>query len=160
MGLFINFLLELGSHNEDTCCPWLDKHDGLNDSTASTMLKHLHRDHFVNAPSQWETMLQCNVISHWLGACTKWSLLTVHTKNYAHELNYVVFGCDLVLVNLPISFSVISLALRTLHGYPNVSEATLNVMGKGVICLLRNIDGLPQDRANSIVNSLDCIAFV
>ena len=33
----------------------------------------LEQDHFVNAPSQWETMLQCNVVSHWLGA--KWSLL-------------------------------------------------------------------------------------
>ena len=27
----------------------------------------------VNAPSQWETTLHCNVVSHWLGACTKWS---------------------------------------------------------------------------------------
>ena len=25
-------------------------------------------------PSQWETMLQCKVVSHWLGAFTKWSL--------------------------------------------------------------------------------------
>ena len=32
------------------------------------------RDHFVNAPSQWEATLQCNVVSHWLGAFTKWSL--------------------------------------------------------------------------------------
>ena len=32
------------------------------------------RDHFVYVPSQWETMLHCNVGSHWLGACTKWSL--------------------------------------------------------------------------------------
>ena len=31
-------------------------------------------DHFVNVPSQWETTLQCNVASHWLGAYTKWSL--------------------------------------------------------------------------------------
>ena len=30
------------------------------------------RDHFVYAPSQWKTTLQCN-ISHWLGAYTKWS---------------------------------------------------------------------------------------
>ena len=27
----------------------------------------------VHAPSQWETTLQCNVVSHWLGAFTKWS---------------------------------------------------------------------------------------
>ena len=26
------------------------------------------------ALSQWETTLQCNVVSHWLGACTNWSL--------------------------------------------------------------------------------------
>ena len=26
------------------------------------------RDHFVNAPSQWESTLQCNVVSHWLDA--------------------------------------------------------------------------------------------
>ena len=29
----------------------------------------------MNAPSQWEMKLQCNVISHWLGALIKWSLL-------------------------------------------------------------------------------------
>ena len=33
-----------------------------------------NRDHFVNAPSQCETTLHCNIISHWLGADTKWSL--------------------------------------------------------------------------------------
>ena len=27
-------------------------------------------------PSQWKTTLHCNVVSHWLGAYTKWSLLT------------------------------------------------------------------------------------
>ena len=35
---------------------------------------HNLRDHFVYAPSHWETMLHCNVVSHWLGAYTKWSL--------------------------------------------------------------------------------------
>ena len=33
------------------------------------------RDHFVYGTSQWETTLQCNVVSHWLGAFTKWFLL-------------------------------------------------------------------------------------
>ena len=32
------------------------------------------RDHFVYAPSQWETTLQCNVVSHWMGTYSKWSL--------------------------------------------------------------------------------------
>ena len=31
------------------------------------------RVHFVNVPSQWEATLHCNVVSHWLGAFTKWS---------------------------------------------------------------------------------------
>ena len=35
----------------------------------------IHRDHFVYVPSQWEMTLQCNIISHWLGAYTKWSLI-------------------------------------------------------------------------------------
>ena len=34
----------------------------------------IFRDHFVYAPNQWETTLHCNVVSHWLGAYTKWSL--------------------------------------------------------------------------------------
>ena len=33
-----------------------------------------YRDHSVYAPSQWEMALQCNAISHWLSACTEWSL--------------------------------------------------------------------------------------
>ena len=32
---------------------------------------HSCRDHFVYAPNQWEKTLQCNVISHWLGAHRK-----------------------------------------------------------------------------------------
>ena len=32
------------------------------------------RDPSMHAPSQWDRMLHCNVISHWLGAYTKWSL--------------------------------------------------------------------------------------
>ena len=42
--------------------------------------------HFVNAPSQWEMTLQCNVISHWLGVFTKWSL----------RYGGINFSCDLV----------------------------------------------------------------
>ena len=34
----------------------------------------LYRDHFVYAPNHWEMTLQCNVISQWLGAYTKWFL--------------------------------------------------------------------------------------
>ena len=36
-----------------------------------------HRDHFVYAPNQWETMLHCNVASHWQGTYIEWSLMTL-----------------------------------------------------------------------------------
>ena len=32
-----------------------------------TCLRPKYRDHFVNASSQWETALQCNVFAYWLG---------------------------------------------------------------------------------------------
>ena len=44
------------------------------------------RDHFAYAASQWETTLQCNVVSHWLGAYSKWYL---NWKN-SHQRKSVV----------------------------------------------------------------------
>ena len=41
----------------------------------------ISRDRFVNAPSQWETMLQCNAVSHWLDAFTKWSLIGINASH-------------------------------------------------------------------------------
>ena len=41
-------------------------------SWAITLL--MGREHFVYTPSQCEMMLQCNIVSHWLGAHTKWPL--------------------------------------------------------------------------------------
>ena len=37
-------------------------------------------NHFVCAPSQWETTLQCNVVSHWLDACTNDPWYRVYTN--------------------------------------------------------------------------------
>ena len=39
------------------------------------------RDHFAYVLSQWETMLQCNIVSHWLDANTKWSLGLCHISS-------------------------------------------------------------------------------
>ena len=47
----------------------------------------VHRDHFMYAPSQWETTLQCNGISHWQGAYMKWSLCPVNPKLTTFEWN-------------------------------------------------------------------------
>ena len=43
------------------------------------------RDHQGYAPSQWKMTLQCNVIPHWLGAFTKWSLMMHQTWNSKHS---------------------------------------------------------------------------
>ena len=40
---------------------------------SDSLKQWLCRDNFLYAPSQWETTLQCNVVSHWLSAYTKWS---------------------------------------------------------------------------------------
>ena len=48
------------------------------------------RDLSVHAPSQWETTLHCNVISHWLCAYTKWSLWVYYRNNPPDPLKYVI----------------------------------------------------------------------
>ena len=40
-------------------------------------VSNLLQGSFVNVPSQWEMTLHCNVVSHWLGAYTTWSLLLI-----------------------------------------------------------------------------------
>ena len=53
---------------------------------------HSSRDHFVYALSQWKMMLQCNVISHWLGAYTIWSLQQIsHTGIKGNGCKYQDF---------------------------------------------------------------------
>ena len=54
---------------------------------------YILRESFVYAPSQWEMTLQCNVVSHWLGAYTEWSLIIIiiivyFPKNYTWYVHY------------------------------------------------------------------------
>ena len=55
------------------------------------------RDHFAYVPSQWETVLQCNAVFHWLSAYTKWSLsmtsliITNHMKINWHQVTRFKF---------------------------------------------------------------------
>ena len=51
---------------------------------------YMYRDHFVYAPSQWETTLQCNVASHWLDAHTKWSL---HVSEWPKRFGVAILPC-------------------------------------------------------------------
>ena len=43
------------------------------------------RDHFVDVPSQYETTLHCNVVSHWLGAFRIWSLCSLVNYLASHS---------------------------------------------------------------------------
>ena len=43
---------------------------------SSTVLRKL-RGLLMHVTSQWETTLRCNVVSHWLGTVTKWTLATI-----------------------------------------------------------------------------------
>ena len=54
-----------------------------------THKSHRIRDHFVLAPNQWETMLQYNIISHWLGAFTKWSLPHISPSRASYGVSFV-----------------------------------------------------------------------
>ena len=51
-----------------------------------------HGDHFVYAPSQWETTLHCNVASHWLGTYAKWFLETYYDWHPEKCLAGLVLG--------------------------------------------------------------------
>ena len=58
-----------------------------------------HRDHFVNASSQWETTLQCNVVSHLLGAHTKWSLVLhsmLSMEEARHKFDIMCYWCNMM----------------------------------------------------------------
>ena len=55
----------------------------------------LYRNHSVYAPSQWDTALHCNAVSHWLGAYTK-SLVVPWIK---HGKLYRCFSCVDTLAN-------------------------------------------------------------
>ena len=70
-----------------------------NDGKYREYMRMIHRDYFMNVPSQWETMLQRNIVSHWLGTFTKWSLIQdwnykTHTSK-TNRHNTTKVGCRL-----------------------------------------------------------------
>ena len=71
------------------------------DITPNNAHHFMTRDHFVNAPSQWETTLHCNVVSHWLGAFIKWSVHDI--MSYKYRMSYLLLRnqASWVHVSLP-----------------------------------------------------------
>ena len=49
----------------------LNKHTAIYPWGRHAYLPYIFRDHFVYATSQWETTLQCSIVSHWIGAHTE-----------------------------------------------------------------------------------------
>ena len=60
-------------------------------------MPHSIRDYFVYAPSQWVAMLQCNDVSYWLRAYTKWpremlqlsviqTIFNIHPRTISQEM--------------------------------------------------------------------------
>ena len=70
----------------------------LGDTPVCNLIPRI-RGHFVYAPSQWETKLQCNTISHWPVAFTKWSLRIlsgrIWTKLVYLSWSYLILSCKL-----------------------------------------------------------------
>ena len=67
------------------------------DSAGQVKNNYTCRDHFVYVPSQWETALQCNVVSHWMGAYKEWTLYTnrkFYVQNISQEQAMLLYETD------------------------------------------------------------------
>ena len=54
-------------------------------------ISYCFSDHFAYVPSKWEMVSQSNIVSHWLDACTKWSLLFLYWSSQS-DLSLVVYN--------------------------------------------------------------------
>ena len=76
---------------------------------------------FMYAPCQWETTLQCNVFSHWLGEYIWWSLLRWHYN----VVQYMIIHTALQWQELNINQSLNS--QRHLHILPSRASYGVSV---------------------------------
>ena len=72
--------------------PVPDKAMGWCQEDNESLLKWWTRDHSVYVPSQWEMVLHCNTISHWLGAYTEWSLMIKISDDSRHHKASLSWG--------------------------------------------------------------------
>ena len=75
--------------------------------TSQGPYSHKHRNHFVYVSSQWETMLQYNVVSDGLGAWTKWSL-QMESENTQNNIQRIAQKVHVSLQFVVISYLLIS----------------------------------------------------
>ena len=81
------------------------------------------KNHFVHAPSQWETTLHCNIISHWLGEHTKRPLHTSCDHRNPGSFHWYFFLFSFLLkiqIWYKILNSLIELVISLLHIFTHV----------------------------------------
>ena len=105
------------------CIQWFRQRLGI-DQDFCIYIRHI-RDPSRYAPSQWETSLHCNDVSHWLGAYLDWSLhmRVIHCCR-DHQILTVWFQVTLVDV-----FRYFGLHDIQLH-----EERNMFCMMKGIAC--------------------------
>ena len=82
------------------------------------------------APSQWETTLQCNVVSHWLSAYTKWPLnraksMLVKSLEYGGYLCFMTLSG--IMPNFPMNTLTIDRRALTFITYNNKCKLAINL---------------------------------
>ena len=71
------------------------------------------RYHFVYAPSQWETTLQYNAVSHWLGGYTKRSLwcITFYLRSWTNHPSINIFRNNQIEYNITVGERTVALKI-------------------------------------------------
>ena len=85
-------------------------------------------DHFVHAPSQWETMLHCNIVSQWLGVYTKWSVQEMFGIEFWIKFHWDICSwrtnsmakCKTALTPLLMHWSYCSLCTKPSHWWQDI----------------------------------------
>ena len=104
-------------------------------------------DHFVYVCSQWEMTLHCDVISHWLGTYTKWSLYSSRDQQARLGRNYIKSVCKICIAIA--HDTVVCSAITRVNKIPDL------LWKIWYITTIAYIDGLVQERHNSNVLAME-----
>ena len=75
--------------------------------TVVILVVFIYRDYFECAPNQWQMAIHFNILSHWLGAYTKWALCLVTIYSTSRDFNPSSSGPVHVLWFLTFEFFLI-----------------------------------------------------
>ena len=112
--LLVSVLRNHWKQNVTTKKPYVRQVGVISKPSWISVLCKIGRDHVVYAPSQWKTTLhslQCNVVSHWLRAYTKWSLDRFKYVS-AQVFKYLKFCCCFMIWSIWKCMSLVCHRLR------------------------------------------------